>query len=303
MSEGGLDELLRSPFDGDDEGGGGGGAPWLAPVIGIAAGIAVFAALVSTVGAGSGSAQAVTTTTAGEAGVVELADPFPDGYVPVAGDLAVRAFPPVEDGDRLLVPIAVAVRRGVEPDEAAALLGGRWELATASGSVPSEGVVTHGLFPGALSIVFPGDAVPGDEIRLVEMWRADDAEMETTVEFPGTPYDLPEPIAHDLGNGVTLTIERLQLRNLLAEAQWSVTGTDLATVSLGLDLLVDDGALLESYVGGFPDETLRSSGTIQFVWPVGNRVGPDAASQLRIRAQASIGDRVPADVVVPLPSG
>jgi hypothetical protein len=178
-----------------------------------------------------------------------------------------------------------------------------WELATTGGPVASVDLVSDGTFPGAMSIVFPRDGAPGDEIRLVEIWEGDIVGAESEMEFSGSPYALPAPIAHDLGNGVVLTIESVELRNLLAEAVWSVSGTDLAAVDLGLDLLLEDGTLLESYVSGLPDPTLRSSGTIQYVWPLGNRIDPDMASTLRVRATVNLGQRVAAEATVPLPAG
>jgi hypothetical protein len=297
VTERDLGELLHSPLD--DE------VPahrWAVPVAGLAGAVVVFILLSAVIG--GRSQPGVPTTTTAEPAIVEIEDPFPPGFTAISDDLAIKAYLPLDVGERLLVPIALSARRGVAPDETAPPLGGVWEMETATGPLQSTGVVADPLRPGAMSIVFPAGTAPtGGSLRLVELWEARAVDVESSIVFPGVPFSVPEAIVHDLGDGVTLTIGRVELRNLVAEAEWAVSGTDYAVTTIGLELLLEDGSLLEEYSPTLIDAQPATSGSIPFIWPFGIRVDQDEASTLVVRAEVTVGTPVEIDLAIPLPSG
>jgi hypothetical protein len=297
----GLDELLHSPLDDDHRGARG---RFAAPLAAAVAAFAVYAAMTAIFGSGGDEAEtpgATTTTTIPEQTIVEVSDPFPEHFVEIGGDIAVMAHPAVDAGDRVLVPLSMAVRRGVAADAVEQPIGGEWEMETAAGPVRSVGVVTDSHLPGALSVEFPAGTVPAPQIRLVELWETRTVSVSASIEFPGVPYTAEGAIVNDLGGGITLTIDRLELGNLLAEAEWSVAGSDRVIADIGIDLLTANGTTLGSYVAVLPDITPAASGLIRYTWPFGIRVDQNDASTLVVRVAARLVTPVPGDAVIPLP--
>ncbi len=300
-----LAEILRSPLepDPDDEREARG---WLAAVLAFVAAAAVTTAAVTGWTGGEDQVSQPTSSVAAEEPatrdvVVAEPTPFPDDYVPIAGDVAVRTESPLIHEDRLLVPLTMVVRRGADPSEIARPLGGQWELRTATGVITSLRTVYDPFLPSVWSVEFPPlDDLPG-ELVMVERWDPTEVEGSVELEWTGLEYQADEPITIELGAGASLQIVELRLANFLGRAQWQLEGADLGVVELDVDLFTESGELLGDYtaVSASIDPEPRA-GFIDYAWLPGIQVDQDDAVTLRLTARATVGSRAPVDIAVPI---
>lgn len=304
MSTSNFEELLRSPLD--DDGADRDRASWLPVGIGALIGVIVGSALAFALG--DPTEQTATTTTAlAEADpevVTVVADPapFPDGYTPITTNVAVRAEEPVTDTDRTLVPLTMVVQRGVDPAEATRPLGGRWEVSTGNTIVSSVRTVFDAGQPSLFSVEFPALASPPVAMRLVERWDPRPAESRITIPWSGLPFDAREPITLDLAAGVSVTLTKVDLGNFLGRIEWELVGGELAIVDVEVALFLEDGSLLGEYGAGPVDlDPEPGQGFIDYFWAPGFSVEQDEATTMTLLVRASLGERVPIDIEIPVP--
>jgi hypothetical protein len=304
VSADGIDfaELLRSPLEPEDEDRVRRG-PWWPVVAALIAGALVGWLAVA---GGDGGAEPasdregpVPTTATTQA--VAAAAPFPADYAQIAPEVAVRPEAPVRIGDRLLVPFTTVVKRDANPAEVARPLGGRWELTGDGGVVASAGTVYDPLRPSVFSVVFPVPVAFPESIELVERWDPEPVTASVELPFTGLPYVTGEPIVLDLGDGVALVITRLDLGNFQGRARWTLDGSPLGIVSLGVRLFNPDGSVLGDYEPGEAEslDPQRGRGFIDYLWGPGFGVDQNAAATFTVTADVQLG--VPATTNVPIP--
>lgn len=303
MSSADFEELLRSPLD--DDGGDRERTSWLPVGFGALVGVLVGAVLVVTVGNAADQPTTTTTLAAQEdpetVTVVADATPFPDDYTPISTDVAVRAEEPLTDADRTLVPVTLLVPRGVDPAEAARPLGGRWEASTGNTTVSSVGTIYQPGHPAAFSVEFPALASPISEMRLVERWDPRPAENEITLPWTGLPFESEEPILVDVG-GASVVLTKIEMGNFIGRIEWELVDGDLAIVDVDVALHLEDGSLLDEYSNGAVElDPEPGQGFIDYFWVPGIQVEQDDAATMTLRVRASLGERVPIDVEIPLP--
>ena len=295
MSRPDYTELLRSPLDDRPE-----TWPWWPLVVSLVSAAAV-AALVVAVGS---SGATVTTTATSEApgpAIVVEETPFPLGYVQISRDVAVRAERPIDGAGRLLVPMTMAVRRGVAPETAARPLGGRWQLMTSTGPVESAALHYDRLRPGVFSIEFPEPSATPGGLRLVELWSPSDFEGEQRFAWNGVPFSLGEPLVFPVGSGAELTIDTIDLSTFLGELEWRLSGTEFGLVETTLELLTPDGGTLGVYATSAPSrDPTRLEDRLNYFWPFFSRVDTAEAQTLVVRVRGQLGERIPVDIEVPL---
>lgn len=305
MSTPDFEELLRSPLDdgGEDRG----RISWLPLATGAFVGVALGAALAAALG-NSVDEPATTTTVLADDGdtavVTVVADPtpFPAGYTPISTDVAVRAEEPVTGTGRTLVPLTMAVQRGVDPAEAARPLGGQWEVSTGNTTVTSVRTVYDPEHPSVFSVEFPGLASPPLEMRLVERWDPRPAQGETTLPWSDLPFASEEPVAIALGGGASVTLTKVEMGNFIGRIEWTLGEGDLAIVDIEVGLYLEDGSLHGEYASGPVDlDPEPGEGFIDYFWLSGFSVDQDDASTMTIRVTASRGERIPVDIEIPLP--
>jgi hypothetical protein len=171
VSTDGIDfsELLRSPLEPERDEREPGGPQW--PVVAaFLFGAVVGWMLVSGFGDEAEpafEAQGPVSTIAADPEVVIEANPFPDDYVEIAPNVAVRAEEPIRVADRLLVPFTTVVRRGADPKVVARPLGGRWALTVESAVLASTGTVYDPIHPSVFSVGFPAPVAVPQAIELV----------------------------------------------------------------------------------------------------------------------------------------
>ncbi len=306
MSGDGIDfaELLRSPLEPEREARERRG-PWWPVMAALAAGAVLGWVLVAArsgeVDIAPGADEPVAATTTGAEAAGEAA-PFPADYVQIAPDVAVRPEEPMRIGDRLLVPFTTVVRRGADPMTVARPLGGRWELTGDGGVVASTGTVYDPIRPSVFSVVFPVSLAFPESIRLVERWDPEPVTASVELPFTGLPYVTDEPIELDLGDGMDLTVTRLDLGNFQARARWTLDEAPLGIVSLGVRLFNPDGSVLGDYESGAAEslDPQAGSGFIDYVWGPGFGVDQNVAATFTLTADVQLGVPAATDISIPL---
>jgi hypothetical protein len=297
-----LAELLRSPLEPDpaDQR----ALPWRAWLIALAAGIGAGSLAVSAATRPVAGETLVTVTTAAapvEVVVIEPG-PFPNGYVAIANDVAVRAEAPIVDDDRMLVPMTMVVRRGVDPADVERPLGGRWEMRTSRGVVESQRLVFDAFRPGVLSVEFQMADERPEEMVMVERWDGARATGSVELPWPGVPFSAENPIEIDVGVGAGLRLEQVELGNLIGQVEWELTGAELGIARLEIDLFDEAGELVGSYESGLPAlDPEPGAGFDDFVWGPGFRVDQDRSATVRFTAHVVLGTPAPTDVAIPVP--
>lgn len=297
-------ELLRSPLDPEPDESESSTPQWpmvAALVLGVIAGWVLAAGLSGDDAESNNVAPPVTTMT-GDQGTAVEASPFPDDYVAIAPDVAVRPEEPMRVGDRVLVPFTMLVRRGADPETVPRPLGGRWELVRSNGVLASAGTVYDPLRPSVFSVEFPAPVAFAESIALVERWDPEPVAAAIDLPFTGLPYVNEEPIVIDLGGGVALTVTRLELGNFQARARWRLDGAPLGIVSIGVRLFNPDGSVLGDYQSGAAEslDPERGAGFIDYIWGPGFGVDQNDASTFTLTADVQLGRPVATDVSVPL---
>lgn len=295
-----LSEILRSPLDEPDRS----GAWW--PLL---AGL-VLGALAVIGGYAAASTNEVaarpTTTVAGRPPVaVDVTDvPFPPGYQPISDVVAAKPVSASRVGDELFITVTTVSRRGF--DAAGVSLGaGAWTLETATGEVlSSTAVVSDPGLGGVVSVVFPH---PGDvglsELRLVERWERNGRDGTATVQVDGAAGERTDVAAVDLGGGVVLAIDRLELAERLGTVDWALTGAPLGSDSVLVSVRVqNEGQDLAGYFfsGGlfFGRRSVRpaTEGTLQLSRDQGLSGELSDATDLVIEVSVSLLTAFPADL-------
>ncbi len=306
LSTEGIDfsELLRSPLEPDRDEREPRGPQWpvvAALLLGVVAGWILVSGFEGEADPVSEARQPVSTTAEGPEVAIE-ANPFPDDYVEIAPDVAVRAEEPIRVADRLLVPFTTVVRRGADPRAVARPLGGRWELTTESGGLASAGTVYDPIHPSVFSVEFPVPAGAPSAIELVERWDPEPITASTELPFTGLPYESEEPIVFELREGVELVVTRLDLGNFQGRAQWELQGAPLGIVSLDVRLINPDGSVLGDYESGIIArlDPEQDTGFSDYFWGPGFGVEQNDATTFTITADVELGVPIPTDVSVPL---
>lgn len=251
MSENIWEELARSPLDPDPDEQPASFA-WLAP-----AAIAMVAGLLMGFFLGSGSSAAAPSTTiaVAEATTSTPAPPapdpiLPDGYTAV-GTGGLRAVAAYSQGGNLYVVMDQTVRSDTAPLASNSLYFAKWTLTGDGIEVTASRSIASTVAPGAKVIEFPGVAalpIAGAELigrQATTMvvrsgcngcgaTSADVASGEIVLDGLERPYSITEPLLIPIGDGITLSIDQLDIADDWGYATWHVIDENDAVVRVNL---------------------------------------------------------------------
>jgi hypothetical protein len=254
-----LAELLATPLDGyvvdetPEERRQRRPAPWgmvLALVVGAAI---VLAGYRIANDSGDEEATAVTTpppTTAAATAAASGAT-FPAGFTKIDDSLAVKVVRVAPSGEDLAVTMASVIARGLDADASTPFTGGRWVAVLSDGTTAAaRGQLVDPATPGVVTALFdPAEVTEANlvSLRLTERWFNQSVGTVQDLDVSGDlPWTMPERTLLDLGDGVQLVVDSMELTETGGIVEWSLTGgTTLGVVALEV-------ALEEGFFDGRP---------------------------------------------------
>jgi hypothetical protein len=239
-------ELSRSPLDPDPN-----EEPksvaWLAP-----AALAIVAGLVLGLVLGNGSEESTATTRGAVAETTTIttpppADPIvPNGYAETAG-LGLRAVAAYSQGGNLYLVVDQVVRSDNDPLETNSLYLAEWVLAGDGVEIVAERAYNSIMSPGVKLVEFPGvTALPAANPALL-VREATEMVTRTTCNGCGTtsqnvasgeitleglerPHSLASPLLIPVGEGITLSVDRLDVTDEWGYIEWHILDENDAVV-------------------------------------------------------------------------
>jgi hypothetical protein len=157
---------------------------------------------------------------------------FPAGYAQVADMVGAKAMRAVILGDELHVTLSTIYRAGFDPEVSDQFDGGRWEVVLDDGRrFDSKGQFLDPFETGSLTVVFPVDGYTADDLasmELAERWFTRRQAPSAELEVSGFPYETEDAGEVDLGNGVVLSMDRVELSDDGGTLVWSLGGDPAA---------------------------------------------------------------------------
>ena len=246
-----MEELVRSPLDPDPEEHAA-FADWLAPVA-----IAIIVGFVVGFLAAGWSADVDQPTTLAADTTIATpvtpppADPIvPDGYTAI-GDIAMGALVAYSQGGNLYVVVNQATRSDNEPQDTNSEYFAEWILRGDGVEIAASRAISSTLSPGMGLIEFPGvtglpiagpelvvrgatDMVVREGCNGCGATSVDIASGELVLDGLERPYSLADAVLIPVGEGITLSIDRLEIANDWGYAEWHIIDANDATVRVDL---------------------------------------------------------------------
>jgi hypothetical protein len=299
--------LLRSPLDDEPESSG-----WGSAILGlVGGGITVFS-LSLVLGLWSTPDEALSTIPATDPATtetvttVETAISYPDGFAEIGGSVAMKATGVVSGDTAFIVSFATATERGHDPATTLSPLGGRWQIENTSGSVTGTTRLLYDrLNTGVIGAEFPGYPGEGDAIRMTERWDSDERTSSVDIPFTATPFSTADAVELDLGDGVTLRFDNVDLGRHLGRIVWALSGVDDPRGVAIFDVVMFDvdGVAVGEYLSmPSPRDPTQSGGVTELFWNQGFNVHPDEGSTVRVSATVQLISPQPVDVLYQLDS-
>lgn len=306
MTDPDFETLLRSPLDDEPEPSG-----WGSAVLGFVGGGVVVIALSLILGlwttpdetpSTNPAADATTTETAA---MVETANSYPDGFSDIGGSVAMKPVAVVTGDDGFVVSFATTTDRASDPAATPGPLGGRWQIESVGGSVTgATQLVYDRTHTGVIGTVFPGYPSEGDVIRMTERWDPDERTSSIEIPFTGTPFSTIDAAELDLGDGITLRLDQLELGRHLGQVVWGLSGEDnpKGVAAFEVEIVDDEGAAIGAYLSMPSPRKPMPAGVIDLFWDQGFNAHPDRGSAVRITATVQLVSPEPVDVIYELDS-
>ncbi len=299
--------LLRSPLD-DEAASGGWGSAILGLVGGGTAvvGLSLILGLWSTPDEVLSTIPAANATTPQTSATLETASSYPDGFAEIGGSVAMKATGVVSGDTAFIVSFATATERGHDPATTPSPLGGSWQIENTSGSVTGATRLLYDrLNTGVIGAEFPGYPGDGDTIRMTERWDSDERTSSVDIPFTATPFSTGDAVELDLGSGVTLRLDNVDLGRHLGRIAWALSGADdpRGVATFDVEMVDIDGVAVGGYVSmPSPRDPTQSGGTTDLFWSQGFNVHPDEGSTVRVSATVQLISPQPVDVLYQLDS-
>ena len=261
---------------------------------------------------GADAPTAVTTLPPTTAGPIAIADAFPAGFTPVDDSLAVKVVRIGMSGDDLAVTLTSVSSRGLDATASTPFTGGRWTAVLRDGTtVAALGQHVDPATPGVVTALFDPAAVPEANLaslRLTERWFNQSAEVVQELDVSGDlPWVMPERALLDLGDGVQLIVDSMELTETGGVVEWALTG------GTALGLVTLEVALEEGFFDGRPRMMIPVGRIDRFFFDPATAVpegrielsGPTAADGQGIASgyatwSVRLTVTAPADVLIPV---
>jgi hypothetical protein len=302
MSGPDFETLLRSPLD-DESAPNGWGSALLGLVGGGVAivGLSFVLGLWSTPGETSPMALVADTAASATDASIEAANSYLEGFSDVGGSVAMKPVAVLTRDAGFVVSFATTTGRETDPETTPNLLGGRWQLENADGSVTgTTRLVYDRMHTGVIGVEFPVSPDEGDVIRMAERWDADERTASLEIPFTGTPFSTTGSVELDLGEGTTLRLDRLDLGRHLGRIVWTLSGPDDPTgvVEFEVELIDQEGETVGDYRSmPSPRDPTLAAGVADLFWGQGFNVHPDEGNVVRITATVQLVSPEPVDIV------
>lgn len=300
MSGPDFETLLRSPLDDERESTG-----WGSAVLGLIAGGAGVIGLSFILGLWITPDEIpVTPVTDDVASATEstgeFSNSFPDGFSEVGGSVAMKPTATVDGNTGFIVSFATATHRDSDPETTPVLLGGRWQLESAGGSVTgATRLVYDRLHTGVIGVEFAGHPSDGDILRMTERWDPVEQTGSTDVSFAGTPFTTTEAFDINLDDGITLRLIQVDLGRHLGRIAWTLSGSNEPTgiATFDVEMIDEQGETVGNYLSmPSPRDPTRSAGVVDLFWDRGFNAHPDEGSVVRITATTQLVSPEPVDI-------
>ncbi len=307
MSGPDFESLLQSPLDDESEPSGWGSAVlgFVGAVVAVV-GLSLILGLWTTPDESPMAVIAAGTAPSATGSTAEAPSSFPEGFSAVIDSVAMKPVAIVAGDTGFIVSFAAATSREADPETTSIPLGGRWQLESADGSVTrTTGLVYDGLHTGVFGVEFAGLPNDGDTIRMTERWDSDERAASSDIPFPGTPFSMVGTHALDLGNGVTLRLDHLDLGRHLGQIVWTLSGPGdpMGVAVFEVSLVDSEGETVGGYVPmPSPRDPTAVGGVVDLFWDRGFDVHPDEGSVIRIAATVRLASPKGVDIAYELES-
>lgn len=297
-----FETLLRSPLDDESEPNG-----WGSVLLGLVGGgvaivgLSLLLGLWSTPGETPPMALVADTAVSAADAPIEAANSYPDGFLDVGGSVAMKPVAVLTRDAGFIVSFATTTGRETDPETTPILLGGRWQLEDANGSVTgTTRLVYDRMHTGVIGVEFPVSPDEGDVIRMTERWDPSEQTASLETPFTGTPFSTAGVAQLDLGEGVTLRLDRLDLGRHLGRIVWRLSGPDDPTgvVEFEVELIDQEGETVGDYRSmPSPRDPTPAAGVTDLFWEQGFDVHPDEGNVVRITATVRLVSPESVDIV------
>jgi len=203
------------------------------------------------------------------------------------------------------VSFATVSGRGSDPAATPGPLGGRWQIESISGTVAgTTRLVYDRVHTGVIGTEFPGYPSDGDVIHMTERWDPDERTSSLEIPFTGTPFSTTATPELDLGDGVTLRLDHLDLGRHLGRIAWTLSGAihPDGVADFDVEIVNDEGESVGAYLSMPTPRLPRSVGGVDLFWDRGFNVHPDEGSVVRITTTVLLVSPESVDVVFELDS-
>ena len=302
MSGPDFETLLRSPLDDESEPNGRGSALLGLVGGGVAiVGLSFVLGLWSTPGETPPTALVAETAASATDAPIEAANSYPDGFSDVGGSVAMKPVAVLTRDAGFIVSFATTTGRETDPETTPNLLGGRWQLEDANGSVTgTTRLVYDRMHTGVIGAEFPVSPDEGDVIRMKERWDPDERTTSLEIPFTGTPFSTTGTAEVDPGEGITLRLDRLELGRHLGRIVWTLSGPDdpKGVVDFDVELIDQEGETIGGYRSSpSPRDPTPAAGVTDLFWDQGFDVHPDEGNVVRITATVRLVSPESIDIV------